>query len=304
MARIIATNPELARPTIQKIVKTFSASAEHIYPEFVGENIPTDLGTYIFEELDDFPEASSLSEGMDIPTVDMTSRNKREFVVGYVGQGYEVTAQAAYTDFHDVLKKPTEMLIQSLDDAKEQRGANVFNNGFTAPSSGGTWTVDDKALFGATHVVGAGQTYSNASALALGQANLATAWQSAKYSKTGAGKVWRGTKKFKLWHPSQLEDLAIRLTSSTNLPQSADNDVNVAKRLVTPVCIPHLTDTNNWGIIPAEDRFNPIFMMTRMPRRFVSDRIPKRPGDMFYGYAEEYGFGAKNWRGTFGCNPS
>lgn len=304
MARIIATNPELARPTIQRIVKSYSKNTPKIYTNYVGENISHEMAYFRFQELSDFPEASNLTEGEDITTVDLTSRNTRDFYVSYVGQGYEVTAQAAYTDFHDVLKKPTEMLIQSLDDAKEQRGANVFNYGFTAPSSGGTWTVDNVALFGSTHTLEAGTTYSNASALALGQANLATAWQSAKYSKTPNGKVWRGPKRFKLIVPSGLEDLAIRLTASSQLPQSTDNDVNVAKGTVTPVVVPHLTDTNNWAIIPDEDIWNPIFMMTRMPRRFVSDRIQKRPGDMFYGYAEEYGFGAQNWRGTFGCNPS
>lgn len=302
--RIIATNPELARPTIQKIVKSYSKNTPKLYTGLVGENIDHKLAFYRMEELSDMPEASAISEGTDIPVANMTSVNARDFYVGYIAQGYEISAQAEYTDFHNAIKKPTEQLIQSMDDAKEQRAANAaLNNAFLAPASGGTWTLDNVALYSASHPLSGGATYSNTASLALGAANLAVAWQSAKFSKTYNQKVWRGPTRFKLLVPAQLEDLAIRLTTSEQLPQSADNDVNVAKRLVTPMVNPYFTDTNNWSVIPAEDRFNPLFMMTRMPRRFVESKLERRPGDMFYGYAEEYGFGAMNWRGTYGCNP-
>lgn len=299
MARAINSDISLHRPGIEQIVKQWMKDTTTFYPDLIGETMTTKLAYDRFKAISDFGDAVPISEGTDIPTMDFQTPFVRDFYVSAFGLGYEVTAQAAYTDEYNEVKKPTENMMKSIYDAREQSAANVLNLGHNLPSSNGTWTLDNVALFSASHPLNAG-VQSNTGTTALGIIALESAVQTAKTMSTYMGKVWVGPRRWKLVVPPALEMLARRLVRSTSIPQSNDNDANVVGGFLEVVVNPYLTDTNNWYLIPAEDRYNPIFRMQRMALQLVSNKLERRPGDEFFGYHEEYGDGASDFRGCVG----
>lgn len=290
-------------PGINHIRKQWEARTEKFYPDIIGRQMTTKLAFDRFKAISDFGDAIPTNEGSDIPVSDIETPFQRDFEVTAYSLGYEVSGQAAYTDEYKQLKRPTENLMKSMYDARERDAAALLNLGFTLPSSGGTWTLDNVALFSASHPLNAGVA-SNTSALALDILNLETAIQTAMQVQTYRGKVSTGPKRWKLVVPTNLLMLANRLVASQKIPQTNDNDPNVAGGHLTVVWNPYLTDTNNWFLIPAQDDYNPLFKMDRMALQLITSKLERRPGDMFYGFHEEYGFGAEDWRHTFGANPT
>lgn len=304
MARVINTDVSLHRPGIERIVKQYQKDLQTFYPGIIGEEMTTKLAFDRMKAVSDFGDAQPTDENEDIPVMDIQTPFQRDFYTQGISLGYEVSAQAKMTDVYNVVKKPTENLIKSIYDAREQSGANLLNLGFTTPASGGTWTLDNVAQFSASHPINAGATVSNTSAITLGITNLESAVQLAMKSKTYMGKVWTGPRRFKLVVPHEMMMLAKRLQKSTQLPGGNDNDPNVVGMMLDVVVNPYLTDSNNWFIIPADDRHNPFFRITMMPLQLVSHKLDRRPGDEFFGYHEQYGDGSLDFRGTYGANPS
>lgn len=303
MARLITTDVALARKGIDRIVELYQKERPTHYTRLIGKMMNSTQAFERFKAMSGFPETVVVPEGTDIPVADFETPFQRDFTVISRGIGYEVTAQARYTDLYNVIKKPTQLMMDALYDSREQSAANLLNLGFTAPGSGGTWTVDNVALFSASHPLKAGVA-GNTAALALGILNLETAVQAAGKTQDYMGKVWQGPKRWMLVVPTELDILAHRLVQSIALPTTNDNDKNVVGSRLEVVVNPYLTDTNNWALIPAEERYNPLFRITRQSLTAIEDKLVRRPGDMFFGRWEEYGDGAEDWRGTFGCNPS
>jgi hypothetical protein len=305
MARTINTDVSLHRPGIEQTVKQFMKKVRTYYPSIIGTEMTTDLAFDRFKAISGFGDAAPINEGTDIPTMDFQTPFVRDFYVTAVGLGYEVTAQAARTSQVGAadIKKPTENMMRSIYAARELSAANLLTLGHTTPASGGTWTVDNVALFSASHPLNVGVD-SNTAANALGITTLESAIQAVMQMKDYMGRVWVGPMRWKLVVPTSLALLAMRLVKAQKLPGSNDNDPNVAGTYLEVVVDPYLTDTNNWYLIPADDDYNPLFRMKRMGLQLVSHKLQRRPGDEFFGYHEEYGDGAEDYRGCFGNNPS
>jgi hypothetical protein len=298
--RLISGDVSLHRPGIEKIVHQYMKETPQYWKGLIGEDMSTKLAFDRLKAVSDFGDAVAINEGTDIPVSDIQTPFQRDFEVVAYGLGYEVSGQAAYTDSYNQLKKPTENLMKSMYDARERGAANLLTLGHTVPASGGTWTLDNVALFSASHPLNAAVD-SNTGSTALGITALETAIQTAMQVRTYMGKVSVGPKKWKLVVPTSLLMLASRLVESAKFPTTNDNDPNVAGNHLSVVWNPYLTDTNNWYLIPGEDRYNPLFRIHRMSLQMVSHKLERRPGDMFYGFHEEYGYGAKDYRHTFGA---
>jgi len=224
------------------------------------------------------------------------------FVSRYVHEtvalAFAITEEAEEDGLYGSLgAKYARALARSMQQTKEVKGANVFNNA-TGTSVGG----DGVSLLNGSHPLGGGGTASNklATAADLSETSLETLLVqiSTAVDDRSIPVALSGRK---LAVPPQLVFIAERILKSNLRPGTADNDINAMR---------------NMGMIPegvvVNQRFtdpDQYFILTDCPdgmKHFVRAPIKKavegdfETGNLRYKVRERYSFGFTDWRGVYG----
>lgn len=271
------------------------------YPEQWRSLYSTEQSMKAFEEdvqMIGFGAAPTKAEGAMINY----DSGREGFVSRYVHEtvalAFAITEEAEEDGLYGSLgAKYARALARSMQQTKEIKGANIFNNA-TTTSLGG----DGQALLDAAHPLGGGGTASNIlstpadlseTSLETLLVQISTAVDDRSIPVALSGR--------KLAVPPQLVFVAERIIKSNLRPGTADNDINAMR---------------NMGMIPegvvVNQRFtNPdqYFILTDCPdgmKHFVRSPIKKavegdfETGNLRYKCRERYSFGFTDWRGVFG----
>jgi len=224
------------------------------------------------------------------------------FVSRYVHEtvalAFAITEEAEEDGLYGSLgAKYARALARSMQQTKEIKGANIFNNA-TGTSVGG----DAVSLLNASHPLGGGGTASNIlgtpadlseTSLETLLVQISTAVDDRSIPVALSGR--------KLAVPPQLVFIAERILKSNLRPGTADNDINALR---------------NMGMIPegvvVNQRFtdpDQYFILTDCPdgmKHFLRSPIKKavegdfETGNLRYKVRERYSFGFTDWRGVYG----
>ncbi len=271
------------------------------YPEQWRSLYSTEQSMKAFEEdvqMIGFGAAPTKAEGAMINY----DSGREGFVSRYVHEtvalAFAITEEAEEDGLYGSLgAKYARALARSMQQTKEIKGANIFNNA-TTTSLGG----DGQALLDAAHPLGGGGTASNIlstpadlseTSLETLLVQISTAVDDRSIPVALSGR--------KLAVPPQLVFVAERIIKSNLRPGTADNDINAMR---------------NMGMIPegvvVNQRFtNPdqYFILTDCPdgmKHFVRSPIKKavegdfETGNLRYKCRERYSFGFTDWRGVYG----
>jgi len=271
------------------------------YPEQWRSLYSTEQSMKAFEEdvqMIGFGAAPTKAEGAMINY----DSGREGFVSRYVHEtvalAFAITEEAEEDGLYGSLgAKYARALARSMQQTKEIKGANIFNNA-TTTSLGG----DGQALLDAAHPLGGGGTASNIlstpadlseTSLETLLVQISTAVDDRSIPVALSGR--------KLAVPPQLVFVAERIIKSNLRPGTADNDINAMR---------------NMGMIPegvvVNQRFtNPdqYFILTDCPdgmKHFIRSPIKKavegdfETGNLRYKCRERYSFGFTDWRGVYG----
>ena len=222
---------------------------------------------------DDTPEKP---EGAPYATALLRAGHEKTVSHTEFGHAFEVTKTALEDDRYKQLNKYAMWFMFAAKYTQEKRAANVFNNGFTTER-----TADGVSLFNTAHVLAGGGTARNKpstdvafswNALRDGIIDLATE------TKHDSGQLAMAVEDLYLYLPPQLEMLGDRVVNSTNLPGSADNDRNSikARRNITPLVNPLLTDTDAWFLVAKNKDLHGIKAYERIPITIGETRTDPR----------------------------
>ena len=271
------------------------------YPEQWRALYSTEQSMKAFEEdvqMIGFGAAPTKAEGAMINY----DSGREGFVSRYVHEtvalAFAITEEAEEDGLYGSLgAKYARALARSMQQTKEVKGANVFNNA-TGTSVGG----DGVSLLNGSHPLGGGGTASNtlATAADLSETSLETILVqiSTAVDDRSIPVALSGRK---LAVPPQLVFIAERILKSNLRPGTADNDINALR---------------NMGMIPegvvVNQRFtdpDQYFILTDCPdgmKHFLRSPIKKavegdfETGNLRYKVRERYSFGFTDWRGVYG----
>ncbi len=271
------------------------------YPEQWRALYSTEQSMKAFEEdvqMIGFGAAPTKAEGAMINY----DSGREGFVSRYVHEtvalAFAITEEAEEDGLYGSLgAKYARALARSMQQTKEVKGANVFNNA-TGTSVGG----DGVSLLNGSHPLGGGGTASNklATAADLSETSLETLLVqiSTAVDDRSIPVALSGRK---LAVPPQLVFIAERILKSNLRPGTADNDINAMR---------------NMGMIPegvvVNQRFtdpDQYFILTDCPdgmKHFLRAPIKKAvegdfgTGNLRYKTRERYSFGFTDWRGIYG----
>ena len=271
------------------------------YPEQWRALYSTEQSMKAFEEdvqMIGFGAAPTKAEGAMINY----DSGREGFVSRYVHEtvalAFAITEEAEEDGLYGSLgAKYARALARSMQQTKEVKGANVFNNA-TGTSVGG----DGVSLLNGSHPLGGGGTASNtlATAADLSETSLETILVqiSTAVDDRSIPVALSGRK---LAVPPQLVFIAERILKSNLRPGTADNDINAVKSMGM---IPqgyrvnnYLTDTDSWYIITdvpnGMKHFDRSPLTTKMEGDFDT-------GNVRYKARERYVFGVSDPRGIYG----
>lgn len=299
----ITAFPALARVGIKKIWSLFSLEQPNQWKTMVTV-IDTKQQYERFQQIADFGYAQTIAEGDPVPYDNLLPGYSKDHYPLMRVIGYNLSYQAKETDIYGKLANPARQMAQSLYETKELHVANLFNNGFSASYLG----PDSKALFAIDHPLDSGTSSNrpNSGGSALDIELSITALEQGKQEltrqKSHRGKPMPRNGKTNLYVPPEKEMLAARLCAATMLPQTADNDPNIAGRSTTPYVNVNFTSTTAW-FLRSTGFQNPLFLLTRQKQDVkVYDVGYDNLSWKFVGF-EEYLAGWEDWRGLWGTNP-
>jgi hypothetical protein len=271
------------------------------YPEQWRALYSTEQSMKAFEEdvqMIGFGAAPTKAEGAMINY----DSGREGFVSRYVHEtvalAFAITEEAEEDGLYGSLgAKYARALARSMQQTKEVKGANVFNNA-TGTSVGG----DGVSLLNGSHPLGGGGTASNklATAADLSETSLESLLiQISEAVDDRSIPVALSGRKLAV--PPQLVFIAERILKSNLRPGTADNDINAMRSM---------------GMIPegvvVNQRFtdpDQYFILTDCPdgmKHFVRAPIKKavegdfETGNLRYKVRERYSFGFTDWRGVYG----
>lgn len=216
------------------------------------------------------------------------------------GMGFEFTETAEEDDQYDELKKKSKYLMFSMRQVEEKAAADVFNNGFSTQLS-----ADGVALFSTAHTLKRGGTAKNRPST---DADLTISSLSQAFidlttdTKAESGQLGAPPTEYHLVVPSGLEFIAHRVVASSGLPGTADNDVNPvkARRKVTVVVNPFLTDADGWFLVPADKDRHGLVYLQRVGITLAPIMVDARTGNKLVKLRARKAWDSWDWRNLYG----
>jgi hypothetical protein len=257
------TQQALHRVGIDQFIEAFDDGVPNFYDDILGEVIADKQAFYRFQIEGDFTYATVVNEGSPGSFDDFRAPYSLDVTPLKRQIGWASSTESLEGDIYGILKKALPKLKESLRATKEQAVANQVNN-FTSTASPYV-CADGLALISTAHLTETG-TWANrpAADISLSYLALEQALQELRDTVSHRGKPMPIVGPFVLIVPNELEGLANRIVTSMQMPQSATNDPNWAKRRIATITSnPWLTDVNNWGLQVVNKAKRPIKMVVR-----------------------------------------
>ena len=215
------------------------------------------------------------------------------------GLGFEVTETALEDDQHDQLVRASEWLAFSARYVQEKQAASPLNNGFNSET-----TPDGVAYFHTAHVLKGGGTAKNklSTAADLSSASLMQARTDMQTeTKLESGQLVAPMTDLQLVIPPAYEFTADRILNSVGMPGTSDNDRNPikARRSISMIVNPHLTDTDAWFLLASNKRSHGLTSYVRKAITQVPPATDPYTGNRIYKIRFRQSWGVWMWQGSF-----
>ena len=243
-----------------------------------------------------FGGAPVKGEGAAVVYDDASESYTARYTAETVALAFAVTEEAMEDNLYDTFAKlRAKGLARSMANTKQQKAADLYNNGFATNQGDGV------PMFSAAHpVTGTGTVTNITTAAAIAEGTIEAAIIQIQKITDDRG-ILVGAAAESLHIPTDLLFTADVLLNTPGVVASADNDINAVRHLgVIPdgfYVNRRFTDTNAWFIktnVPNGTKmFNRTPLQTKMEPDFDT-------GNLRFKARERYSFGVSDWRGWFG----
>jgi hypothetical protein len=243
-----------------------------------------------------FGGAPVKNEGAAVVYDDAAESYTARYTAETVALAFAVTEEAMEDNLYDTFAKlRAKGLARSMANTKQQKAADLYNNGFATNQGDGV------PMFSAAHpVVGAGTVTNITAAAAIAEATLEASIIQIQKTTDDRG-ILIGANAESLHIPTDLLFTADQLLNTPGSTGTANNDINAVRHLgVIPdgfYVNRRFTDVNAWFIrtnVPNGTKmFNRTPLQTKMEPDFDT-------GNLRFKARERYSFGVSDWRGWFG----
>ena len=243
-----------------------------------------------------FGAAPVKGEGAAVVYDDASESYTARYTAETVALAFAVTEEAMEDNLYDTFAKlRAKGLARSMANTKQQKAADLYNNGFATNQGDGV------PMFSAAHpVVGSGTVTNITAAAAIAEATLEASIIQIQKTTDDRG-ILIGANAESLHIPTDLLFTADQLLNTPGSTGTANNDINAVRHLgVIPdgfYVNRRFTDVNAWFIrtnVPNGTKmFNRTPLQTKMEPDFDT-------GNLRFKARERYSFGVSDWRGWFG----
>ena len=243
-----------------------------------------------------FGGAPVKGEGAAVVYDDASESYTARYTAETVALAFAVTEEAMEDNLYDTFAKlRAKGLARSMANTKQQKAADLYNNGFATNQGDGV------PMFSAAHpVTGTGTVTNLTTAAAIAEATLEAAIIQIQKTTDDRG-ILVGAAAESLHIPTDLLFTADVLLNTPGITASPNNDINAVRHLgVIPdgfYVNRRFTDVNAWFIktnVPNGTKmFNRTPLQTKMEPDFDT-------GNLRFKASERYSFGVSDWRGWFG----
>lgn len=286
------------RRGLKRVVELGQQKHTALWSQFIGAE-STEFERETLSTIDEFGYASTIAEGTAIDLNQLSAPYSMNVTPTMKALGFSISKLAKETDAYGKIAKAGKYLMQSMMATREYNAANVLSLGFTAPSSGGTATMDSLALFSASHTLASGTDSNLQTSSALAIATLESGVQMAGTVSSHKGKPSMYDGRFHLIVPDSLEMTAKRIAEADKYPQTNYNDPNVVKPRVTVLVNPYLSSTTSWFLAPADTSRSPLIRMTQLALEY-DVTYENNPPSFEHIVFESDAWFAQDWRHTQG----
>jgi hypothetical protein len=243
-----------------------------------------------------FGGAPVKGEGAAVVYDDASESYTARYTAETVALAFAVTEEAMEDNLYDTFAKlRAKGLARSMANTKQQKVADLYNNGFATNQGDGV------PMFSAAHpVTGTGTITNITTAAAIAEGTLEAAIIQIQKTSDDRG-ILVGAAAESLHIPTDLLFTADVLLNTPGITASNNNDINAVRHLgVIPdgfYVNRRFTDVNAWFIktnVPNGTKmFNRTPLQTKMEPDFDT-------GNLRFKARERYSFGVSDWRGWFG----
>jgi len=242
----------------------FNETARNKISEMVGKDVfevtETDRLTYDHLVMHGLGRPSEVAEGADIPKLTSNEGDSITYTQRYFGSMFSVTKKMRKFDLHDQIRSLPRTMADGAFDTIDQSYADTLLNGWSTTYSdiyGATVASvgpDGLALFSTLHTNNINSnTYRNQIKDSSATENPPLSRDAMVQARVDASQhtdpngLKRSVMLDTLLVPMALEDLAERLLYSTQIPGSANNDVNPLKGKIKTIKTWARLDEDNAG---------------------------------------------------------
>jgi hypothetical protein len=298
MADVIATNAQLARVGIDKILPIELKKLTD-YGAMMGFKDVNNSQLFIrIQQESGFGLMQETAEMAPHPEVSLDTNLTRDYYWQIFKLKYVESEEKMASDQYarTAAGKIAAKLAKALNHTRNTLASSVFIGGFT-----GTATIDGVSLFNASHPLDTGfGTSSNTDAADLSASTLTAGIQSMTAQKANKGEPAMCMGPYTLIVPTSNYVSAEVLRQSALVPGSGFNDVNVQGNLLTQVVVnPYLTDTDSWFLVDksnAEGLHRLVFSMGVKNRTKLDEDT--NSVHIYSSFRESYDW--HDWRATYG----
>ena len=306
MADVIATHPELARKTLDKIVPAYLEKKSSWYKNLGAKTVSTTQSYERMASEGDFPVAPIINENTGIPieSFDIFDEKNHTWVKRAIG--YAQSSEKVESDQTGVMRKIGSKIAKAMNKTEEVEAHNMLNLGFT-----GVLAADGQPWFSTAHPLKTG-TDSNRGVLVAGSyvdvvmsyTAVMQATQRMMEQKGHRGDPYPAAGPFDLHCAPKNKWIADTIVNSNGRASSSDNDSNEAKDIIRAVHgSPYLSNAEAWFLMqrPDEDETGLMKIDFRGVRTYTE--YVKRLDRFEYYSNVVYGYSVHDWRNAWGTAP-
>lgn len=243
-----------------------------------------------------FGAAPTKGEGAAVVYDDASESYTSRYTNETVALAFAVTEEAMEDNLYDTFAKlRAKGLARAMASTKQQKAADLYNNGFTTNQGDGV------PMFSAAHpVTGTGTVTNITTAAAIAEGTIEAAIIQIQKTTDDRG-ILIGASGVSLHVPTDLLFTADQLLNTPGTTGGANNDINAIRHLgVLPdgfYVNRRFTDVNAWFIKTDVPNGTKMFTRTPLQTKMEPDFDT---GNLRFKARERYSFGVSDWRGWFG----
>ena len=243
-----------------------------------------------------FGAAPTKGEGAAVVYDDASESYTSRYTNETVALAFAVTEEAMEDNLYDTFAKlRAKGLARAMASTKQQKAADLYNNGFTTNQGDGV------PMFSAAHpVTGTGTVTNITTAAAIAEGTIEAAIIQIQKTTDDRG-ILVGASGVSLHVPTDLLFTADQLLNTPGTTGGANNDINAIRHLgVLPdgfYVNRRFTDVNAWFIKTDVPNGTKMFTRTPLQTKMEPDFDT---GNLRFKARERYSFGVSDWRSWFG----